>query len=124
MLYLSYNGMISQFKMSDEMNWIGLALVLMGVVYLIYSVLCRDKVTYYIRKYTRINEITLIKPSKFFRLQLKFLILNSVYLIISGILIIIFNFSSIFIILGLTVFHLINFLIIVEGKKKEYIYYE
>ena len=106
------------------MNWIGLALVLMGVVYLIYSVLRRDKVTYYIRKYTRLNEITLIKSSEFFRLQLKFSILNSIYLIISGILIIIFNFSSIFIILGLTVFHLINFLIIVEGKKKGYIYYE
>lgn len=106
------------------MNWLGILPVLIGVSYLIYSILYRDKVTYYNKKFSKKTEMTIIKPSAFFRLQLKFAILNSIYLIIIGIVITIFNIHNVFIILGFTVFYLINFVLMVKSKMKGYIYYK
>jgi hypothetical protein len=107
-----------------EMNWISISPVVIGVIYLIYSILRRDKINYYSRRYCRRIKMSIIKPSEFFRLQLKFSILNSIYLIIIGIIITIFNIPIMFIIVGLMTFHFINFLTIAEGKKKGYIYYK
>ena len=98
--------------------------VLIGVFYLIYSVLCRDKVTYYTRRYSRKSEMTVIKASEFLRLQLNFSILISMLCIISGILIIIFNLDNIFILIAPLVFSLINFSLVVECKMKGYVYYK
>lgn len=105
------------------MNWLGMLCVLMGVFYLIYSVLRRDKVAYHSRRYFRTSEMTIIKLSEFLRLQLIFSIYNFIYLILYGILIIVFNLNNVFIIIGVMPFHLINFLFIIEGKKKGYIDY-
>ena len=106
------------------MNWIGIVPVLIGAVYLIYSVLFRDRVTYYNRIRARKIEMTIIKPGEFLKLQLDFSIFNSIYCIVYGGLIIIFNINSIFIVVGLGIFHLINFLLIAESKKKGYVYYK
>jgi len=100
------------------MNLMGILPILMGVIYLIYSVLCRNKVTYYNRRFSR------IKLSEFLRLQLNFSILNSIFCIISGILIIIFNLDNIFILIAPLVFSLINFSLVVECKMKGYVYYK
>lgn len=70
------------------MNWIGIVPILMGVIYLIYSVLFIDKVTYYNRWFSRRYKITIIKLNKFLSLQLKFSVLISMFNIILGILII------------------------------------
>jgi len=106
------------------MNWIGILPILMGVIYLIYSVLSKDKVTYYNRRFSKRNEMTIIKLSEFLRLQLNFSILNSIFCIISGILIIIFNLNNIFILIVPLVFSLINFSLVVESKMKGYVYYK
>lgn len=106
------------------MNWINMFPTLVGVVYLIYSVLCRDKVTYYSRRYHKKSEMTLIKPSEFLKLQLNFSIFNSIYLIIYGILITIFNLNNVFIIAGFLSFDFINFLLIIKSKKNGYINYK
>lgn len=106
------------------MNWIGISLVLMGVMYLIYSVLFRDKVNYYNRRFSRRNKMTIIKLSEFLRLQLNFSILNSMFCIVSGMLIIIFNLDSLFIFVVAIVFHLINFLLVVKSKMKWYVNYK
>ena len=108
----------------DDMKWFGIMYSVMGLVYLIYSVLCRGKVNYYNRKYIRKIEMTIIKSSEFLSLQLKFSILNSIYLIMYGILIIIFNLNNVFIIAGSLPFLLLNFLLIVESKGKGYVYYK
>ena len=106
------------------MNWIGIVPILMGVIYLIYSVLCRDKVTYYNRRFSRKHKMTIIKLSEFLRLQLIFSILISMFNIILGILIIIFNLNNIFILVAPIILSLINFLLVGESKMKGYVYYE
>lgn len=106
------------------MNWLGLVPVILGIVYLIYSVLCRNKINYQIRRFFRKSPMEVKNSRKFLNLQLKFSILNSIYCILYGTLIIIFNINNIFIILGLLGFSIINFSIIVQGKEKGYIYYK
>ncbi|WP_253199489.1 hypothetical protein [Clostridium tagluense] len=111
-------------KWGNEMNWIGILAVLMGVIYLTYSVLFRDKVNYYNRRFSRRNEMTIIRLSEFLRLQLNFSILNSICCIISGMLIIIFNLNGLFILLVAIVFSLMNFLLVVKSKMKGYVDYK
>ena len=105
------------------MNWIGIVPILMGVIYLIYSVLCRDKVTYYNRRFSRRYKMTIIKLSEFLRLQLIFSILISIFNIILGILIIIFNLNNKFILVAPIILSLINFLLVGESKTKGYVDY-
>jgi len=106
------------------MNWIGIVPILMGVIYLIYSVLCRDKVTYYNRRFSRRYKMTIIKLSEFLRLQLIFSILISIFNIILGILIIIFNLNNKFILVAPIILSLINFLLVGESKTKGYVDYK
>jgi len=106
------------------MNWFGISLVLIGVIYLIYSVLFRNKVNYYNRRFSRRNKMTIIKSSEFLRLQLNFSILNSILYIVSGVLIIIFNLDNLFIIVVAILFSLINFLLVVKSKMKGYVNYK
>jgi len=98
--------------------------ILFGLIYLIYSVVCRDKFTYHSRRYIRKSEITIIKLSGFLRLQLKFSIFNSIYLIIYGILITVFNLNNQFIVMAFLPFHFINFLLLIESKSKGYVDYK
>ncbi|MBU3188412.1 hypothetical protein K9O30_03430 [Clostridium bowmanii] len=106
------------------MIWMGIVYVLMGVVYLIYSILRRDKVTYFSREYRRTSEMKVVKSSEFLMLQLKVSIFNSIYLFIYGILIIIFNLNNIFFIAGFLPFHFINLLLIIKSKTKGYVDYK
>ncbi|TCW42633.1 hypothetical protein EDC21_101253 [Thermohydrogenium kirishiense] len=102
------------------MNWLGIVLVIAGVIYFMYSILNKDKVTYYTRK----AKIKLLKSDEFLKLQLKFSILNSIYLIIFGILIMVLNLNSIFIVASGVIFYFINFLLFLEAKKKGYVDYQ
>lgn len=106
------------------MNWIGILPVLIGAIYLIYSVLFRNKVNYYNRRFSKRNKMTIIKLSEFLRLQLNFSILKSIGCIISGMLIIIFNLNSIFILVIAIVFSLMDFLLVVNSKMKGYVDYK
>ncbi|MBU3099750.1 MULTISPECIES: hypothetical protein [Clostridium] len=106
------------------MNWIGILPVVIGVIYLIYSVLFGDKVNYYNRRFSRRNKMTIIKSSEFLRVQLNFSILNSIFCIISGLLIIIFNLNSLFILVVAIVSSLMDFLLVVKSKMKGYVDYK
>lgn len=98
------------------MNWNGILPVLTGVIYLIYSVLVRDKVNYKNRRFSRRNEMTIIKLNEFLRLQLNFSVLSSICCMISGMLIIIFNLNDLFILVVPIVFGLMDFLLVVKSK--------
>ncbi len=98
--------------------------VLLGVVYLIDSILFRDSVTYFSREYSRTSKMTVIKSNEFFRLQLKFSIFNSLYLIIYGILLYIFNLNKAFFIVGFLPFPFIHLLLIMKSKTKGYVDYK
>ena len=106
------------------MNLLGMLYVLIGVLFLIYSILWRDKVNYYSRKYRKTSEMTILNSSEFLRLQLKYSIFNSIFLIIFGMVIIIFNLNSVFVVAGFLPFHFINFLLIMDSKKKGFIDYK
>ncbi|GFZ30890.1 hypothetical protein CSC2_14160 [Clostridium zeae] len=102
------------------MNFIGLIPVFIGVIYLIYSVLCKNKLNYYSRR----SKIKVVKSYEFLALQFNFAIINTIYLIAYGFLIIVFNLDSIFVILGLAGFYTINFLLLLQSKKRGYIEYK
>ncbi|MVX64992.1 hypothetical protein GKZ28_14965 [Clostridium chromiireducens] len=106
------------------MNLNGILPVLTGVIYLIYSVLVRDKVNYKNRRFSRRNEMTIIKLNEFLRLQLNFSVLSSICCMISGMLIIIFNLNDLFILVVPIVFGLMDFLLVVKSKMKGYVYYK
>ena len=106
------------------MNWNGILPVLTGVIYLIYSVLVRDKVNYKNRRFSRRNEMTIIKLNEFLRLQLYFSVLSSICCMISGMLIIIFNLNDLFILVVPIVFGLMDFLLVVKSKLNGYVYYK
>jgi hypothetical protein len=102
------------------MNFLGLVPIFIGVVYLIYSVLCKNKPNYYSRR----SKIKVVKSDEFLTLQFNFAIINTIYLIVYGFLIIVLNLDNIFVVLGLTGFYAINFLLLLQGKKKGYIDYK
>ena len=106
------------------MNWVGVLSVLTGVIYLIYSVLVRDKVNYKNRRFSRKNEMTIIKLNEFLKLQLNFSVLSSIFCIISGMLIMIFNLNDLFILVVPIVFGLMDFLVVVKSKMNGYVYYK
>lgn len=106
------------------MNWNGILAVLTGVIYVIYSVLVRDKVNCKNRRFSRRNEMTIIKLNEFLRLQLNFSVLSSICCMISGMLIIIFNLNDLFILVVPIVFSLMDFLLLVKSKMKGYVYYK
>jgi len=106
------------------MKWFSIFYLVIGLAYLIYSILSRNKINYYNRGYVKKIKMILIKPNEFLRLQFKFSISVSMYLIMYGILIFIFNLNNVLIIAGLLPFYLLNFILIVTSKKKGYVYYK
>jgi hypothetical protein len=106
------------------MRSIGIFYPLMGILYLIYSVLCKNKVTYFSRKYYITSEMKVIKLMEFLVLQLKFSIFNSIYLILYGILMIRFNLNNAFFIAGFLPFHFINLVLIIKSRNMGYIDYK
>jgi uncharacterized membrane protein SpoIIM required for sporulation len=106
------------------MNWIGIVPILMGLIYLIYSILRRNKITYYNRRFSRRCDMTMMNLNGFLRSQLFFSILISMLNIILGISIIIFNLNNAFILGGPLILSLINFLLVLQCKMKGYIYYK
>jgi hypothetical protein len=106
-----------------ELNWFGIILIVLGLVYSLYSILNRKEINYYFKKYIKRNEMKLIKPSEFLKLQLGFSIFNALVFIICGVLISIFNPNDIFFIVALVPFHFINLLLMIESKKRGYIDY-
>jgi hypothetical protein len=102
------------------LNIVGLVLIGAGLIFLIYSIICKNKVNIY----NRSNDFIILNKQKFLNLQLYFSILNSICAIILGLIVIKYNLISIYIALYPLVFHLINYLIKLTGEIKKYIKYK
>ncbi|GAA0180858.1 hypothetical protein SH2C18_34780 [Clostridium sediminicola] len=110
------------------MNLLGIITIILGIIYLIYSILFRNKITYYNRSFKIIEN----KEKDYFRLQLYFSILNSSWLLIVGLLTLILFYSEINFIISLILpclvaplnFHIINYIFKIISKHKGYIEYE
>lgn len=105
------------------MNYLGLILVFFGTAFFIYSLSCKEKLNYYSKRYTKNSNMVLINSKEFFKLQFNFSIISTIYFIICGLLITIFNFNNILVILGILGFHFINFLLILHSRNKGYVDY-
>lgn len=99
------------------MNWVGIVISLFGMVYLLYSVVNRKKVTIYNRSVEVING----KEADFLSLQLLFSILNSIVLILSGFILIRFEISTLVIVVVPLIFHIVNLFLKIISRQKGYI---
>lgn len=102
------------------MNTIGLVLIFVGIIFLIHSIKCKNKVNVY----NRGNNLIIVNKHKFLKLQLYLSIFNSACIITFGLVVIIYNLKSAYIILFPLLFHFINYLIRLIGRTKQYIKYE
>jgi len=99
----------------------GLIIIFIGIIYLIYSILFRNKVTIYHKN----NKMIILNKKGYFKLQLHFSMITFLYLVITGILVItITNINTSYIILSVLIFHFINFFFKITSKKLEYISYK
>lgn len=102
------------------MNIFGLVLVVLGVIFLIYSVISKNKVNIYNRRY----DLLLIVEHKFLKLQLAFSIFNSVFIIAWGLMMVVYNLPSFYILFAPLPFHFINFICAALSRSRGYIKYE
>ncbi|MDD7794235.1 hypothetical protein [Clostridium sp. 'White wine YQ'] len=105
------------------MNWPGMLLIALGVIYLIYSLLNKSKINYYFKRYIKRKEMEIIKPKEYFKLQLIFSVFNALVFIVSGVIMSIFTPNNIFFIVALVPFDFINLWLMIESKKHGYIDY-
>lgn len=99
------------------MNWAGIVISLFGMLYLLYSVVNRKKVTIYNRSVEVING----KEADFLRLQLFFSVLNSIVLMLAGFILISFEISTLVIVVVPLIFHMVNLFLKIICEKKGYI---
>lgn len=84
---------------------------------MIYSVLFRNKVTLY-----NFNDrMKIIDRERFLKLQLRFAIINSMLLVVSGLIIAIYNLDMVYGLISIMVFHIINWIFKIVAKGKGYI---
>lgn len=105
------------------MNLFGIMFIVFGSIYLMYSILFRHKTTIYFRKYKIIEN----KEKDYLRLQLRFSIINSLWLLFTGFILIscypksYTSTASMLSLFAILVFHFINSILISISKKKRYI---
>lgn len=100
-----------------DLNWVGIVLAAFGLLYMIYSVIFRKKVTIY----NKSVKMIIGKDENYLKLQLYFSIANAIWLIAFGTIIIIYNFSSAWILLLPILFHIVNWILKITARRKGYI---
>lgn len=101
------------------MNILGVAFILIGILYLVYSIRFKNKTTIYFKDVNGIEE----KENEYFKYQLSFSILNSVLLMFIGCVIILYDLETLYILLTPLLFHLVNLIMKLLCKAKGYIEY-
>lgn len=101
----------------DLMNWLGIFLIAIGISYLIYSIMFRNKTTIYFKSMKIIKE----KENEYLKLQLDFSILNALIFIVIGIIVIIYNLNNAYVIASPLILHFVNFIMKTISKRKGYV---
>jgi hypothetical protein len=96
-----------------------IAICIFGVIYLIYSFISKDKVTFYNRN----DRMIVLNEKRFLKLQLYFSIVNSMLMIILGLIITMFNLGFNYVFASLIPFYTINYLLRIVAKSKKYIHF-
>jgi hypothetical protein len=110
---------VQQISMKEGANLgkYNIAICIFGVIYLVYSFLRKDKVTIYNRN----DRMLVLNEEKFLKLQLYFSIVNSILMVILGLMITMVNLELTYILGSVLLFHTINYLLRAVAKSKEYI---
>lgn len=99
------------------MTWLGLFFIILGIFYLIYSIVFRRKPTIYFKNLRMIKG----KEDKYLRLQLYFAIFNSLIFISVGFIVIRYRLESFYLILTPLILHFINSMVKAISKTKGYV---
>ncbi len=99
------------------MNRVGVFFVLLGVAYLIYSIIYRETITIYFKN-IKLKED---KKREYFKLQLCFSIINSLIIMAAGIFITIKDEQLIYVAVFPMLVHLVNYMMKLVGKTKGYL---
>jgi len=102
------------------LNIVGSALIVLGIIFLIYSIMSKNKVNIYNRR----NNLIVINKHKFLKLQLYFSIFTSVCVIAWGLIIGLYNLPNIYILLSPLLFPFMNSIINPISRIKGYIKYD
>ncbi len=98
------------------MNIPGIILILIGIVFLIYSIISRNEINI-----NKIDKFNIKDIDKLLNLQFTANIINSLIMICLGFIIVIYNFSNLYVIFYAFIFVLINYIITPIAVKKGYI---
>jgi hypothetical protein len=71
--------------------------------------------------YNRSDRMIVLNQERFFKLQLYFSIVNSILMIIIGLIITMFNLEMTYVMASVMLFHTINYLLRIVAKSKKYI---
>jgi hypothetical protein len=99
------------------LNILGVALILFGILYLVYSIRFKNKTTIYFKNVNVIQE----KKNEYFKYQLYFSILNSILMMFIGGVLIICNLETSYMLFTPLLFHLVNLVMKLLCKAKGYI---
>ena len=101
------------------MRLMGLIVIVIGIIYLIYSILFRNEVTLYHKN----NKMIMINRKGYLKLQLYFSMIAWLYFVITGLVIIVTHINMSYIILSVFIFHFINYFLKITSEKLGYISY-
>lgn len=99
------------------MNTWSIIFIASGILYIIHSIYFKNDVTLYISPSTQYY----IQNTKYIKIQLIVGILNSIILIVSGLLIRVFTVKYVFLMIFPLIFSINNFLLFTISKKRGYI---
>ncbi len=105
---------------SNDLDIDSLIVIFSGILFLIYSLSCKNKVNYYNRYYENFTFI-IVDKEKFLKLQLYISIFNSACMIAFGIILTIYDLPYIYLTSYPILFHFINYMIQPVGRSKGYI---
>jgi hypothetical protein len=91
-----------------------------GVIYLVYSFLFRNTVTIYHRS----ERLVVLNKEKYLKLQFCFSAVNSILMIIIGVIATMLNLGSSYVLSSVLLFHIVNYLLRIVAARKKYIQYK
>lgn len=106
-------------KEGADLGKFNISICILGLIYLVYSFLSKDKVTFYNRN----DRMVVLNEERFLKLQLYFSIVNSMLMIILGLIITMFNLGFTYAIASVLLFYTINYLLRTVAKSKKYIHF-
>jgi len=101
------------------LNIPGFALIALGLIFLIYSVINKKKIMI-----NRSDKLIIVNKQKILTLQLYCSIFNSVCMVLLGTMVIVYNLPNMYVLVYGFIFIFINYLVIPIGITKQYIKYK